>query len=106
MDNQTNRDRLAQIITYLDESFYNNNSIPSFQPLPNVIDYDSTKIRFRLENIYFERNSSCWGKGVLSENKGEQVIDTRKLRQGVYVIGIYNNNQLKTNTKLIVEDQR
>lgn len=51
LDNQTNRERLEQIIEYLDESFYNNNSSPSFQPLPNVIDYDSTKIRFRLENI-------------------------------------------------------
>jgi len=45
-------------------------------------------------------------KGVLSENKGEQVIDTRKLSQGVYVIGIYNNNQLKTNKKLIIEGEK
>lgn len=45
-------------------------------------------------------------KGVLSDNKGEQVINTRKLGQGVYIIGIYNNNEMKVNRKLIVENRR
>ncbi|MCO5258936.1 MAG: T9SS type A sorting domain-containing protein [Crocinitomicaceae bacterium] len=44
--------------------------------------------------------------GVLSSNKGEQVLDTRKLGQGVYIIGIYNNNQLKISRKLIVEESK
>jgi hypothetical protein len=44
--------------------------------------------------------------GVLSNNKGEQVLDTRKLRNGVYIIGIYNNNQLKVSKKLVVENQK
>lgn len=44
--------------------------------------------------------------GILSDNKGEQVIDTRKLKQGLYIIGIYNNNQLKVSKKLVVENQK
>lgn len=44
--------------------------------------------------------------GSISENKGEQVIDTREFKQGFYIIGIYNNNQLKTNKKLIVEGKK
>lgn len=44
--------------------------------------------------------------GILFDNKGEQVIDTRKLKQGIYIIGIYNNNQLKVSKKLVVENQK
>lgn len=44
--------------------------------------------------------------GVLTGNKGEQVIDTRKLGQGVYIIGVYNNNEMKVNRKLIVVDEK
>lgn len=44
--------------------------------------------------------------GILTGNKGEQVIDTRKLGQGVYIIGVYNNNEMKVNRKLIVVDER
>lgn len=43
MDDQTNRERLEEIITILDETYYNSNSSPSFQPLSNIIDYDSAK---------------------------------------------------------------
>src|SRR5690554_6178255 len=41
--------------------------------------------------------------GALTSNKGEEIIDTRKLEQGVYIIGIYNNQKLMVNKKLVVE---
>lgn len=44
--------------------------------------------------------------GVLGDNRGEQVLDTRKLKNGVYIIGIYNNNQLKVSKKLVIENQK
>lgn len=44
--------------------------------------------------------------GALSSNKGEEIIDTRKLGQGVYIIGIYNNQQLMVNKKLVVEGRK
>lgn len=43
---------------------------------------------------------------ALGDNRGEQVIDTRKLKNGVYIIGIYNNNQLKVSKKLVVKNQK
>lgn len=44
--------------------------------------------------------------GALTSNKGEEIIDTRKLGQGVYIIGIYNNQQLMVNKKLVVEGRK
>lgn len=43
-------------------------------------------------------------QGKLDKNKGEKVIDTRNLKNGIYIIGVYNNNQLKKNLKLIVNN--
>jgi len=42
-------------------------------------------------------------QGQLSSNKGESVIDTRNLKDGIYIIGIYNNGALKLNKKLVVQ---
>ena len=39
-------------------------------------------------------------------NKIKEIIDTRKLGQGVYIIGIYNNQQLMVNKKLVVEGRK
>lgn len=42
-------------------------------------------------------------QGKLSSNQGEEVIDTRGFKQGVYIITIYNNGELKVSRKLVVE---
>lgn len=42
-------------------------------------------------------------QGKLSSNQGEEVIDTRGFKQGVYIIAIYNNGELKVSRKLVVE---
>lgn len=35
----------------------------SFKPFPNLLDYETTNIRFRLDHIYFVKNEKCWLKG-------------------------------------------
>lgn len=44
-------------------------------------------------------------EGIISENKNEQTIDTRNLREGVYLISIYNNDEVKVSKKLVVQKQ-
>lgn len=41
--------------------------------------------------------------GNISENRNEQTIDTRNLRDGIYIISIYNNDEVKASKKLVVE---
>lgn len=89
-----------------------NNILYEVKLFPNPAkDYTSIQweIYDELNNAHYrivDLNGRELLKGVLSDNKGEQVIDTRKLGQGFYIIGIYNNNEMKVNRKLIVEDQR
>ncbi len=61
-DNSINRGRIDSIFMFLNR-FYRENVTPTFQPLSTVVDYDSTKIQFVLKHIYFEKNTTCWGKG-------------------------------------------
>lgn len=61
-DNSINRGRIDSIFIFLNR-FYRENVTPTFQPLSTVVDYDSTKIQFVLKHIYFEKNTTCWGKG-------------------------------------------
>jgi hypothetical protein len=43
---------------------------------------------------------------VIETNKGEKVIDTRSLKSGVYIVGIYNNDKIKVNKKLVVNPKK
>lgn len=63
LDNSTNRLYLDTIITVLNR-YYKENPTPSFQPIPGLVNYDSTKIQFQLKNIYFEQNTTCWSTGT------------------------------------------
>lgn len=89
-----------------------NNVLYNANIYPNPAkDYTSIQweIYDKLQDAHFsivDLNGRVLLRGVLSVNKGEQVIDTRRLDQGVYIISIYNNNQLKMNKKLIVEKGR
>ncbi len=44
-------------------------------------------------------------QGSINSNKGEQQIDTRMLKEGLYILNIHNNNQIKTSKKLIIINQ-
>lgn len=44
-------------------------------------------------------------QGSINSNKGEQQIDTRMLKEGLYILNIHNNNQNKTSKKLIIINQ-
>src|SRR5690554_228379 len=78
---------------------------------PNPAD-DYTSIQWE---IYDELKDARWSvvdlsgrellSGSLPHNKGEQVIDTRQLGQGIYIINIYNNGQMKADRKLVVEER-
>jgi len=54
----------------------------------------------------FDLNGREMGSGAIEENEGEQVIDTRSLRNGVYIINIYNEGVMKMNSKLIVSKEK
>lgn len=50
----------------------------------------------------FDLNGNEVASSLIDNNKGEKVIDTRSLRNGIYIIGIYNNDEVKANKKLVV----
>lgn len=79
---------------------------------PNpAVDYTSIKweIYDEIKEAHYvivDINGREINRGDVLENKGEIVIDTRNLRQGIYIIGIYNKNGLKANKKLMVDGQK
>jgi len=54
----------------------------------------------------FDLNGREMGSGAIEGNVGEQVIDTRSLTKGVYIINIYNDGIMKMNSKLIVSKEK
>jgi hypothetical protein len=48
-------------------------------------------------------NGQLVEKGIISQNKGELTLDTRNYRNGIYVISVFNGNELKATKKLVVE---
>jgi hypothetical protein len=54
----------------------------------------------------FDLNGREMGSGIIEENTGEKVIDTRSLENGVYIINIYNDGIMKMNSKLIVSKEK
>ncbi len=44
--------------------------------------------------------------GNIYENRNEHTIDTRNLRDGIYIISIYNNDEVKASKKLVVKKVR
>jgi hypothetical protein len=71
-DAQTNRNRIQQTFDFLDY-FYSNNEPPS-DPISGIIDYSKTKIRFILNNIYFNESTTCWGKGGVPFQRDSDAI--------------------------------
>ncbi|PWH84954.1 zinc-dependent metalloprotease [Brumimicrobium oceani] len=54
----------------------------------------------------FDLNGREMGSGAIEKNEGEQVIDTRSLTNGVYIINFYNDGIMKMNSKLIVDKEK
>src|SRR5690554_1961233 len=54
----------------------------------------------------YDMNGREMGSGIIEENKGEKIIDTRSLDNGVYIINIYNDGVMKMNSKLIVSNEK
>ena len=54
----------------------------------------------------FDLNGREMASGAIEGNEGEQVIDTRSLTNGAYIINIYNDGIMKFNSKLIVSKEK
>lgn len=68
-DTHTNRAVFEKAIEYVNEIYGNNQN--SYPKLDWVVDYPSTKIQFRLDNIYFHNSTEHWKMGAsLSSREG------------------------------------
>jgi hypothetical protein len=54
----------------------------------------------------FDLNGVEVMSNTIATNQGEKVIDTRSLKNGVYIIGVYNNDKIKVNKKLVVNGKK
>jgi hypothetical protein len=51
-------------------------------------------------------NGQLVEKGIIPQNKGELTLDTRNYQNGIYVISVFNGNELKATKKLVVEKMK
>jgi hypothetical protein len=78
--------RLYQIVDWINQHYQNNIS-PS-DPIPGVVEYPTTKIRFELNQIYFYQNTTLWGSngGVLQTTAFNQ-NPTSKNQLNIHITG-------------------